>query len=507
MREEEKIFSIKEEKIYSKIYKYLEEMGYEGKIDGEYKWERRNKGFNITFLNSGLCFKFDRRKNIFESNAVVYNGILYNKETYVENTLKPFINDFIEYIKDKFNTISDKYKEEKFSFNHYEIKYRIDTQHISFSIKTDIEHFKDANFFIYIDDLLRKVYYIDNLDFEISKSSFNSLDAFERKIISYVLKPEDAVRIDFEEDTVEYDSEYVKELFLNGFDIDKIARERFRDFISYYYKRKNTKILDIDFEKEKIKIGVRGSTNYKGKKLNYNIEKTIKYFLAEEKYAKVEKEIQNSLEKKKDLAIKNHEQYLEDKRKEAEEKIEKAKSIYDSEYFKNKQLLCYCVLNFLYEHEYMSKTSLRAFLNGKKMNSFYHVTIGYGAFNGINEIEVLETLEEYGIVYSSEKYNSYGNYIVSYYIEKGIKNYLSEILDIKTNDKNNILYNIKNNENFKDISFIQQLVENKTTLNVFQDILKFNYKDFDDTIKIYLETMSGLETDKDKKTILNHITK
>ena len=28
------------------------------------------------------------------------------------------------------------------------------------------------------------------------------------------------------------------------------------------------------------------------------------------------------------------------------------------------------------EIEYMSKTSLKAFLNGKKMNNFYHVTIG-----------------------------------------------------------------------------------------------------------------------------------
>ena len=159
------------------------------------------------------------------------------------------------------------------------------------------------------------------------------------------------------------------------------------------------------------------------------------------------------------------------------------------------------------EIEYMSKTSLKAFLNGKKMNNFYHVTIGYGAFNGINEMEVLEVLEEYGIIYSSEKYNSYGNYIVSYYIEKGIKNYLPEILNIKTNDKNNILYNTKYNENFKNISFIQQLVEDKTTLGVFQDILKFNYKDPDDTTKIYLETMSGLETDKEKKTILKYIVK
>ena len=84
---------------------------------------------------------------------------------------------------------------------------------------------------------------------------------------------------------------------------------------------------------------------------------------------------------------------------------------------------------------------------------------------------------------------------------------MPEILNIKTNDKNNILYNTKYNENFKNISFIQQLVEDKTTLGVFQDILKFNYKDLDDTTKIYLETMSGLETDKEKKTILKYIVK
>ena len=495
---------MKEEKIYSKIYEYLQKMEYYGEIKGKYEWAKRNKGFNITFLDSGLCFKFDRNNRIFESNVIVYNGTLYNQRTYQEEVINPAINEVIQDVECKLNKL---YKKHKLPFDEYTIKYEIKSEVVSLKISNEIAHFKKANLSIPIKQILNKEYKIEELTFKVSKDSFNSLNAVDKKILSYIFRPEDAIRIKFEEETIDYSSEYVKDLFLNGFDINKIVREKFRNFISYFYKRKNTKILDIDFEKEKIKIEVKSSTNYKGKKLKYNIEKTIKYFLAEEKYAKVEDEIQNSLEKKKDLAIKKREQYLENKRKEAEAKIEKAKSIYDSEYFKDKQLLCYCVLNFLYEHEYMSKTSLKAFLNGKKMNSFYHMTIGYGAFNGINEMEVLETLEEYGIVYSSEKYSSYGNYIVSYYIEKGIKIYLPEILNIKTDDKNNILYNIKHNENFKDISFIQQLVENKTTLSVFQDILKFNYKDFDDTTKIYLETMSELETDKDKKAILNHITK
>lgn len=485
---------MKEEKIYSKIYEYLQKMEYYGEIKGEYEWTKRNKGFNITFLDSGLCFKFDRNNRIFESNVIVYNGVLYNEETYQEEVIKPAINELIQ----EFN---------KHPFSEHTIKYKIKSEVVALNISNELAHFKKASLSVPIKQLLNKEYKIDDLIFKVSMDSFNSLNPVDKKILSYIFRPEDAVRINIEEDTIDYTSKYVKDLFLNGFDINKIARERFRNFISYFFKRQNTKILDIDFEKEKIKIEVKSSTNYKGKKLKYNIEKTIKYFLAKEKYVKVEEEIQNSLEKKKDLAIKNREQYLENKKKEAEAKIEKAKSIYDSEYFKDKQLLCYCVLNFLYEHEYMSKTSLKAFLNGKKMNSFYHMTIGYGAFNGINEMEVLETLEEYGIVYSSEKYSSYGNYIVSYYIEKGIKIYLPEILNIKTDDKNNILYNIKHNENFKDISFIQQLVENKTTLSVFQDILKFNYKDFDDTTKIYLETMSELETDKDKKAILKYITK
>ena len=485
---------MKEEKIYSKIYEYLRSMEYYGKIKGEYEWAKRNKGFNITFLNSGLCFKFDRNNRIFESNVIVYNGILYNQETYQEKIIKPAINKVIE----EFN---------KLPFNEHTIKYKIKSEVVTLNISNELAHFQKASLSIPIKQLLNKEYKIDELIFKVSKESFNSLNPVDKKILSYVYSSEDAVRINIEEETIDYSSEYVKDLFLNGFDINKIARERFRNFISYFFKRQNTKILDIDFEKEKIKIEVKSSTNYKGKKLKYTIEKTIKYFLSKEKYAKVEEEIQNSLEKKKDLAIKKREQYLENKKKEAEAKIEKAKSIYDSEYFKNKQLLCYCVLNFLYEHEYMSKTSLRAFLNGKKMNSFYHLTTGYGAFNGINAIEVLEELEEYGIVYSSGKYSSYGNYIVSYYIEKGIKNYLPEILNIKTDDKNNILYNIKHNENFKDIPFIQQLVENKTTLGVFQDILKINYKDFDDVIKIYLNTMSGLETDKEKKAILKYIVK
>ena len=493
-----------EEKISLEIHEYLSKMGYNGQIEGQYEWSKRNKGFNITFLKPNLIFKFSKAGKIFDSNVIVYNERLYNKETYREEVVKPAINKVIQDIECKFNILYEKYK---LPFDEYTIKYQIKSEVVSFKISNELAHFKKASLSIPIKQLSNKEYKVDELIFRVSKNSFNSLDAADRKILSFVFKAKDSVRINFEEYIIEYDSEYVKELFLNGFDINKIIRERFRNFISYFYKRKNTKILNIDFEKEKIKIGVRSSTNYKGKKLKYEIEKTIKYFLAEAKYAKVEEEIQNSLEKKKDLAIKDYEKRLEEKKKKAEAKIKKAKLIYDSEYFKDKQLLCYCVLNFLYEHEYMSKTSLKAFLKGKKMNSFYHVTTGYGAFNDVNEMEVLEELEEYGIIYSSEKYTSYGNYIVSYYIKKNIKNYLPEILDIKTNDKNNILYNIKHSENFKDISFIQQLVEDKTALNVFQHILKFDYKDFDDTIKIYLETMSGLETDREKKAILKYITR
>lgn len=494
-----------EEKISLEIHEYLSTMGYNGQIEGQYEWSKRNKGFNIIFLKPNLIFKFSKAGKIFDSNVIVYNERLYNKETYREEVVKPAINKVIQDIECKFNIL---YEKCKLPFDEYTIKYQIKSEVVSFKISNELAHFKKASLSIPIKQLLNKEYKIDELIFRVSKNSFNSLDAVDRKIISYILRPEDAVRINFEEYIIEYDSEYVKELFLNGFDIDKIVRERFRNFISYFYKRQNTKILDIDFEKEKIKIGVKDSVKYKDKKINYDIEKTIKYFLSKEKFPKVEEEIQNSLEKKKNSAIKAHDKYLENKRKKAEEKIKKSKTIYDSEYFKDKQLLCYCVLNFLYEHEYMSKTSLKAFLNGNKMNNFYHVTTGYGAFKDINEMEVLEELEDYGIIYSKTKQSSYGyNTIVSYYILKTIKDYLPEILDIKTNDKNNILYNIKHSENFKDISFIQQLVEDKTALTVFQHILKFDYKDFDDTIKIYLETMSGLETDKEKKTILNYITK
>ena len=489
---------MREEKIYFKIYEYLRKKGYEGKLKGQYEKERRNKGFNITFIDSGLCFKFNKRRSIFDSNAVVYNGKLYNEDTYIDDTLIPAIGNFTECLKERLDYVG---------MSDYKIKYKVKSGFVVFKVKLDSDYFNYDEISMSVEDLLSESYEIDSLVFEVSKSSFNYLDPVDRKIVSYKIKVGDFIRISLDEGKVEYDNDYIRSLYLNGFDMGLVVSETFRDFISYFYNRKNTKIVNINFKDEIIKISIKNRTNYRGKRLEYEVNKDLKCFVDEEEYKKAEKEIKESLRKAKASTTRAYDNYLEKKKKELEAKIEKSKSIYESDFFKDKPLLCYCVLNFLHEHEYMSKTSLKAFLSGKKMNSFYHPTIGYGAFGNIDEMEVLSILEEYGITYSSSKYNSYGTYVVSYYIEKDIKSCLFEIINSKLDNKDSILYNIKHTENFKDMSFVQDVLDDYSLLVIFKEVLKEEYENMDDTIKIYLETISGLETDNNRKSILEYILK
>lgn len=475
------------------IDKYLDEKGINDFSITNISFQRRNKGYNAFVGDYGILFKFDKNNNIFYTDAIIHEGKVYNKKSFYNTFILPIVNEakdnILELLKNKFNNLNIK----DISIEDFEINMKDKEDNIVLKIKPKNEYFGVCTKIIPIDKTRNKDFDIDDLNFALRNIDIEGLDHTANRILEDLALQ---FEIDFIDNVIKTESDFVKELFLyNNIDVDKLASKDFIDTVKAIdsVKKYKLEIEDFNIKTEEINIILIKNLSYNDYHSEAFVKKTLKSPLNK-------KEIEEEIEK---LLAEEQEKLIE----EYNNRINKAQNIYNSDYFKDKKLLCYCVLKFLITNEYLSRTALIAFLNGRKMNSFYKKTVGYGAFKGSKDEDVyniLDELEEYNIVYASVKDN-YGNRIVSYHPDKHIKPYLNQILDIKVDDKEDPLYYLLNKSTFDDIEDIQRITENKTILIVLADYLKSQFDSFDETIKLYITTMADIETDKVKKKKLEYI--
>lgn len=182
--------------------------------------------------------------------------------------------------------------------------------------------------------------------------------------------------------------------------------------------------------------------------------------------------------------------------------------------FKENLLLLRAVLIFIKTNSFCSPTSLNQFLKGRKMDSYFKKTEGYGAFSNISldASEILGILSDFNIL-SKYEYVKYRNYCSKYKINKKYVNILNLFTNISEEapkeSVEHIAFKMKSLEKFNDenMDILQELLENEFLLKYFRNDFEKGLKKSDENIKIYVKTICEMEENKKIKKILEDILK
>lgn len=520
------------EEIIKEIKTYLSPIGKEkDQLLESISFNNEDRGGSI-FVSIGentFNFLFSKDYNnskfkIKETNAVIYKDKLYEPIEYEENK-DIIIEDIKKTLKNKIDkcckTASD-YK--NLNLNNFKVedvvinKDKTITAKIVFKSKVfrnyvtpDIQLSKisdDKDFIKQMKFMLEKDYFANkivgsNLVQDTIKKSLDTLEFFrlnvkENKVevSSDIVKTLLSLNIDSEEYLVAdiADKDLANKLsIIEDFDKNVNMHQKPDDECNY-----QCYINFVKKDRKNLKISVYYSGYYRNEHVtaNRNVELT--------------KDVLDGnvdLKKKADDIVKEITDEVNIQKEALDNAVKGVQKVKDKKIFKDNPLLLMVVLKFIRSNKSCSKTSLTKFLKGNKLDKHFKKPAGYGAFKDLKENQVehlLSILEEYEILYYTT-YVKYGNYCVSYRINKRVLSELDGLMAVSKDaekDSREWNYNFINNVEVlteNDLPILVNVLNDKTLLICMKKKLRKIINNSSSDIKEFVNTMVSVETDKKLK--------
>lgn len=314
---------------------------------------------------------------------------------------------------------------------------------------------------------------------------------------------------------------YSLEDIFNIYGIKKISL--IKDVLNYFYNNEyedilagefNINLLSVKKDFQNIYFDVRYKERYSEHNINIKTSYAADEKLVDPDAKLVIDNILKNISDKLPVRYKKIDDLVKEEKKTEQKNIEKSLKVKNDDAFKENPLLLRAVLIFINTNVFCSPTSLNQFLKGRKMDSYFKKTEGYGAFSKISldASEILGILTDFNIL-KQFAYSKYGNYCSKYKINKKYANILNLFTDIsKEAPKESVEYialKMKSLEKFNEenMDILQELLENEFLLKYFRNDFEKVLKNSSDNIKIYVKTMYEMEENKKIKKILEDILK